>query len=203
MAPSGKRARAAARRAREAATAVHVIPTPTAAEHRARVAAAADAAAATRDDDGSSDDEDGVTQQQQVPIGDGNAYCVSCYTTDPDAFSQRMLHKRGRHGDRVRRCRACVTTAEAAALEAARASSVAREGSSGLHPAEDCAAGGGEADTGEFRRITCASCGERLAAAGAFSKTQQQKGAGVARCTRCVNHGLFSKLGVRTVGEDD
>jgi len=35
------------------------------------------------------------------------AYCVACGTNDANAFSNRMLERRGRHGDRTRRCKDC------------------------------------------------------------------------------------------------
>jgi hypothetical protein len=34
--------------------------------------------------------------------------CVCCGTTELSAFSHRMLKRRGRHGERTRRCLACV-----------------------------------------------------------------------------------------------
>jgi hypothetical protein len=34
--------------------------------------------------------------------------CVCCGTTEPGAFSHRMLKRRGRHGERTRRCLVCV-----------------------------------------------------------------------------------------------
>ena len=36
--------------------------------------------------------------------------CVACGTTDAKAFSHRMIKRRGRHGDRTRRCLACVAS---------------------------------------------------------------------------------------------
>lgn len=34
--------------------------------------------------------------------------CICCGTTEPGAFSHRMRKRRGRHGERTRRCLACV-----------------------------------------------------------------------------------------------
>lgn len=40
---------------------------------------------------------------------DVNAFCTACGVNDPAAFSNRMLYqKRGRHGERTRRCMQCV-----------------------------------------------------------------------------------------------
>jgi len=43
--------------------------------------------------------------------GDG-LVCTTCGETSTAAFSQRMKHRRGRHGERSRRCRNCVADAE-------------------------------------------------------------------------------------------
>ncbi|KAL3894434.1 MAG: hypothetical protein SGPRY_013810, partial [Prymnesium sp.] len=53
--------------------------------------------------------------------------CTSCGETDPAMFSSRMINKRGRHGDRVRRCRACVETSQ----------SLERSGRSETNPTSD------------------------------------------------------------------
>jgi hypothetical protein len=53
-----------------------------------------------------------AASEQEVSI-DIVAFCTACGINDPAAFSKRMLHKRGRHGERIRRCRACVSAAEA------------------------------------------------------------------------------------------
>lgn len=41
------------------------------------------------------------------------AFCASCGCNDPALFSQRMLHRFGRFGERTRRCKQCVAAAEA------------------------------------------------------------------------------------------
>ena len=67
---------------------------------------------------GSESDEDkDDAVEEHVRVTDQTVICVSCSTTDPAAFSKRMLEKRGRHGDRVRRCRECVLAAEAVERE--------------------------------------------------------------------------------------
>ena len=111
---------------------------------------------------------------------EASAYCcVACGTTDAAAFSNRMAHKRGRHGERIRRCVAC-TEAEAAAEQAraaARPDDAPRPGASGE------------------RR--CACCGARQSPTCFFSRNQLGKGA-AARCQKCVR--AAAEAGARAVG---
>lgn len=67
-------------------------------------------------------------EAESAPHVDLVAFCVSCSTNDPAAFSKRMLNKRGRHGDRVRRCRACVSAAEEAEREAVKSAATSEMG---------------------------------------------------------------------------
>ena len=159
MAPNAARARKAARRAQEeaaaAALAIHTIPTSAevlARKERAELEA---------------EEKEMAAHARDV---DNLAMCVSCHTVDPDRFSQRMLHKRGRHGDRERRCRQC--TAEA---EAKRQAEEAKR--QGARPVEEC----------DEREIKCADC-EQTKPAAAFSRTQRQKlsRGGCARCLECT-----------------
>ena len=78
------------------------------------------------------------------------AFCVSCGTNDPSVFSKRMLHKRGRHGDRVRRCRACVNAAEQAELQKAAEPAISTSS-----PCADC---GVPLDSGS-EHLLCVACG--------------------------------------------
>ena len=82
-------------------------------------------------------------------------------------FSARMMHKRGRHGDRMRRCRQCVADDQA-------------------KEANDGTAGAGD-DAARAEPVTCTSC-ELPRPAGAFSRSQLHKldQGGGARCLECV-----------------
>ena len=60
--------------------------------------------------DGSHDVEECLAQVQ--------VECVRCGTSEPGAFSRRMINRRGRHGERSRRCRACVAADENASKPA-------------------------------------------------------------------------------------
>ena len=71
-------------------------------------------------------------EEPQMRVNRETVQCITCGTTDSSDFSQRMLHARGRHGERVRRCRICVTATE----EAERAAAEERR----LHPPEPQAA---------------------------------------------------------------
>ena len=83
--------------------------------------------------------------------------CVACGTTDAKAFSHRMIKRRGRHGDRTRRCLACVASGaglatdqsasgvafaapDAAATGQARAASSAWTAAPRKRPAEEAVA---------------------------------------------------------------
>ena len=115
------------------------------------------------------------------------AFCNSCHTTDPAAFSQRMLHKRGRHGDRVRRCRACVAAAEATeTLQAASRRDADR---------------GGEDMGGAPAVVQCASCRQQLPAS-AFSRSQLSKAEGCQRCAECVRESQASLRPAPTVAHE-
>ena len=103
--------------------------------------------------------------------GSGGFSCVSCGAEDASAFSKRMLNKRGRHGDRVRRCRACVEAALAAEQREAERRRAAPEGSR-----ERSIRGGAH--------LECASCLQRLPAA-AFSAIELDADDGDATCLRC------------------
>jgi hypothetical protein len=105
------------------------------------------------------------------PVKDATVLCISCSTTDPACFSHRMLNKRGRHGDRVRRCRACVSAAE----------QIGAGGSA--PPAVPVQQAQGEAAL----EIVCGSCCQRLPNSD-FSRNQLQKARGgkAARCISCV-----------------
>ena len=148
MAPSAARARKAARRIQEEAAAaeraLHTVPSVTA---MLELAERSEAVAAEQD----------RVEQAKVDLA---ALCMACGTTDAAAFSSRMINKRGRHGDRVRRCRQCVAASEA------------KERSS-VRPKEGAAAA----------PVTCASC-RRAQPVAAYSRTQLQKEK--ARCTECV-----------------
>ena len=81
------------------------------------------------DDEAADDEEDheAEVEAEREPRVDGSTVCcVVCGTTDSSLFSTRMLHVRGRYGERVRRCKACVSAAEeeerAAAAERRRLS---------------------------------------------------------------------------------
>ena len=110
-------------------------------------------------------------EAESAPHVDLVAFCVSCSTNDPAAFSKRMLNKRGRHGDRVRRCRACVEAALAAEQREAERRRAAPEGSR-----ERSIRGGAH--------LECASCLQRLPAA-AFSAIELDADDGDATCLRC------------------
>ena len=165
MAPNAARARKAARRAQEEAAAaaarIHSIPT------------SAEALAMTEKAERDAEDGELAAYARDV---DNMAMCVSCSTVEPGRFSQRMLHKRGRHGDRVRRCRQCTAEAEAT-QQAETARSVEREGGIGASKADAC----------DERELECAGC-ELTKPAAAFSRTQVQKliRGGCARCLKCT-----------------
>ena len=84
-----------------------------------------------------------------------------------------MMHKRGRAGDRMRRCRQCV------------ADDQTKEAKGGTAAAE---LGGGAA---RAEPVTCTSC-ERPRPAGAFSRSQLHKldRGEDARCLECVAEAL-------------
>ena len=121
--------------------------------------------------------EEGAPADRHQRLPAGATECSTCNTTDPAEFSQRMLNKRGRHGDRVRRCRSCVAAAELAE-RAEQARNVARE-ESGVTKARP--------DPSK-EEVECAGCGELLKGT-AFSRNQLQKARGgkVARCMECVD----------------
>ena len=154
MAPNAARARKAARRAQEedaaAALAIHTVPT------------SAEALAKKEQAELQAEEKELAATARDV---DFMAMCVSCNTVDPDRFSQRMLHKRGRKGDRERRCRQC--TAEAEAKQQAETA----------RTVEDV----------DERDLECAGC-ELTKPAAAFSRTQRQKlsRGGSARCLECT-----------------
>ena len=54
------------------------------------------------------DEEASKAPEPPPPEVDVIAFCSSCGTNDARQFSKRMLERRGRHGDRTRRCMACV-----------------------------------------------------------------------------------------------
>ena len=49
---------------------------------------------------------------EKAPPIDVVAFCVDCGCNDAAAFSKRMLERKGRFGDRTRRCRECVARSE-------------------------------------------------------------------------------------------
>ena len=154
MAPNAARARKAARRAQEeaaaAALAIHTIPT------------SAEALAKKERAELQAEEKELAAYARDV---DNMAMCVSCNTVDPDRFSQRMLHKRGRKGDRERRCRQCTAEAEA------------KQQAESARSVEDV----------DERDLECAGC-ELTKPAAAFSRTQRQKlsRGGCARCLECT-----------------
>ena len=162
MAPNAARARKIARRLKEqeeaAEAAIHTVPSSSAALQHAEEA---DLEAEDRE----------VAERAQLAGLD--CFCVTCHTTDPDAFSTRMLNKRGRHGERVRRCRACVAAAEEEEHKAAVASGEQPESAN--------------ADAASHDPVECGSCGETKLAS-AYSRTQlgKLKKGGSARCLVCV-----------------
>ena len=83
-----------------------------------------------------------------------------------------MLNKRGRHGDRVRRCRACVEAALAAEQREAERRRAAPEGSR-----ERSMRGGAF--------VECASCMQRLPPA-AFAAAELDADDDDATCLRCA-----------------
>ena len=93
--------------------------------------------------------------------------CVSCGTMEAAAFSNRMTHKRGRHGERVRRCIACT---EAAALVEQQQATTKSDGVL-QNPGA----------SGEQRCTVCGLHGPACF----FSRNQLSKGA-AARCQKCV-----------------
>ena len=105
--------------------------------------------------------------------------CATCDQTDPAFFSRRMLHRRGRHGERVRRCLDCVAVSER--TERAEAAQ------------SKCTAPGDTDPTAKARPdpaqevVECAGCAEALRGT-EFSRNQLQKARGgkPARCVRCV-----------------
>eukprot|EP00966_Prymnesium_polylepis_P307938 7116618-Prymnesium_polylepis.1 len=105
--------------------------------------------------------------------------CATCDETDAAMFSSRMLNKRGRHGDRVRRCKACV-----AASEQAEHAQVDSSSPAGAQP--DAPAASGRPDPSQ-EQVECASCGETLVGT-QYSRNQLQKARGgkLARCMQCV-----------------
>ena len=88
-------------------------------------------------------------------------------------FSARMMHKRGRAGDRMRRCRQCVLDEQA------------KEAKDGTAAA---GLGGG---TARAEPVTCTNC-EQALPAGAFSRSQLNKldRGESARCLECVAEAL-------------
>lgn len=53
------------------------------------------------------EDEPPPAREREPPV-DVVAFCSACGTNDASLFSKRMLERRGRHGDRTRRCRECI-----------------------------------------------------------------------------------------------
>ena len=168
MAPSAARARKAARRAQEEAAAaemaLHTTPSAGAALEQAELSEVAAAKDEERAEHQAEEGKKGPRERADL-----TAYCMACGSTDAGAFSARMLNKRGRHGDRMRRCKQCV------AVEQAQEANDSTE------------AEGQGLGKGDGAEVACTSC-ERPRPAGAFSRSQLRKleQGGVARCLECV-----------------
>lgn len=74
-------------------------------------------------DDGEQSDVDAAVER--APAVDMVAFCVACGCNDASQFSRRMLERKGRFGDRTRRCKACVAASTDAESSAKRPSEVA------------------------------------------------------------------------------
>lgn len=62
--------------------------------------------------------EDQAPAPLSQPRVDVVAFCSACGQNDPSMFSRRMLERRGRHGERTRRCRSCIEDGRVAEPEA-------------------------------------------------------------------------------------
>ena len=134
------------------------------------------------EDEGAGQNEDDESPDRQQRLAPGATECTTCNETDPAMFSQRMLNKRGRHGDRVRRCLNCVAAAELA--ERTEQARKLQETGPESVPAE----GAKVRPDPSKEEVECAGCGE-LYKGTAFSRNQLQKARGgkAARCLRCVD----------------
>ena len=56
-------------------------------------------------------DEEEIVPSKHVKV-DMVAFCVACGCNEASQFSRRMLERKGRFGDRTRRCKACVVASE-------------------------------------------------------------------------------------------
>lgn len=167
MAPSGKRAR----KLKQAASLAQTTEMPTFSVQTAAAARAARDRASAAKRAARVAVAAGATAEQVDELSrdvEASAYlCVSCGTMDAGAFSNRMAHKRGRHGERIRRCTACIDAEEDAerACAAAKPDGAPRPAASG--------------------DVVCACCGARQGPTCFFSRNQLGKGA-AARCQKCV-----------------